>query len=146
VTAALIDCDAHNEVGPVATLGPSLDDHWREVIATSQFAGPTDQAHPPNLATSRQGDLPAEAGRTVEAMRAQLLDPLGLECAILSCDYAVESVRNPDAAAALAAAVNQWQLHAWLDAEPRLRASIVVASQHPAAAIASHRGHQARLP
>jgi predicted TIM-barrel fold metal-dependent hydrolase len=136
VTAALIDCDAHNEVGPVATLGPYLDDHWREVIATSQFAGPTDQAHPPNLATSRQGDLPAEAGRTVEAMRAQLLDPLGLECAILSCDYAVESVRNPDAAAALAAAVNQWQLHAWLDAEPRLRASIVVASQHPAAAIA----------
>ena len=96
---APIDCDAHNVVGPVATLEPYLDDHWREVIATSQFAGPTDQAHPPNLATSRREDLPADAGRTLAAMQAQLLDPLGVECAILSCDYGIESVRNPDAAA-----------------------------------------------
>ena len=65
-----------------------------------------------------------------------MLDPLGVQLAILSCDYGVESVRNPDAAAALAAAVNDWQLAEWLEPEPRLRAAIVVAAQQPAAALA----------
>jgi predicted TIM-barrel fold metal-dependent hydrolase len=136
---SLIDCDVHNVVGPIETLEPYLDAHWREVIATSQFAGPTDQAHPPNLATSLRTDLrPADedaAGRTVGALRAQLLDPLKAELAILSCDYGVESVRNPDAAAALARAVNEWQAAEWLVPEPRLRAAIVVPSQQPAAAV-----------
>ncbi|HWD73900.1 MAG TPA: amidohydrolase family protein [Solirubrobacteraceae bacterium] len=140
MTSPLIDCDVHNVVGSIETLTPYLSDHWREVIATSQFAGPTDQAHPPNLATSRRHDLNGvgdEApGRGLATVRAQLLDPLGLEYAILSCDYGVESVRNPDAASALAAAVNDWQIECWLEPEPRLRAGIVVASQQPGAAVA----------
>jgi predicted TIM-barrel fold metal-dependent hydrolase len=140
LTTALIDCDVHNVVGPIQTLEPYLSDHWREVIATSQFAGPTDQAHPPNLATSERDDLAPVAdavpGRSLAVVRAQLLDPLGLEYGILSCDYGVESVRNPDAAAALAAAVNDWQIEQWLEPEPRLRAALVVAGQQPAAAVA----------
>ena len=140
MSRAPIDCDVHNVVGPIETLEPYLDDHWREVIATSQFAGPTDQAHPPNLATSQRQDLAdvdgVAPGASVEALRAQLLDPLGAECAILSCDYGVESVRNPDAAAALARAVNDWQIAEWLEPEPRLRAAIVVASQQPSMAVA----------
>lgn len=135
---SLIDCDVHNLVGPIETLEPYLDAHWREVIATSQFAGPTDQAHPPNLATSSRADLPGAdggaPGRTVTATRAQLLDRLDIELAILSCDYGIESVRNPDAAVALARAVNEWQVNEWLDREARLRAAIVVPSQQPAAA------------
>jgi uncharacterized protein len=137
---ALIDCDVHNVVGSIETLEPYLDGHWREVIVTSQFAGPTDQAHPPNLATSRREDLDAvegaEPGRTVEVLRAQLLEPLDLEAAILSCDYGVESVHNPDASAALARAVNDWQIDRWLEPEPRLRAAIVLASQQPSLAVA----------
>ena len=137
---SVIDCDVHNLVGPIETLEPFLDEHWREVISTSQFAGPTDQAHPPNLATSLRPDLPAvdgaAPGRSVAALRAHMLDPLAAELAILSCDYGVESVRNPDAAAALARAVNEWQVAEWLDGEPRLRAALVVASQQPAAAVA----------
>lgn len=140
MTVPLIDCDVHNVVGSIETLEPYLSAHWREVIATSQFAGPTDQAHPPNLATSRRDDLAGAGdtapGRSLATVQAQLLDPLALECAILSCDYGVESVRNPDAAAALAAAVNDWQVERWLEPEPRLRAAIVVAGQQPAAAVA----------
>jgi predicted TIM-barrel fold metal-dependent hydrolase len=139
MSAAIIDCDVHNVVGPIETLKPYLDMHWREVIATSQFAGPTDHAHPPNLASSLRADLgPVNGdapGRTVAAMRAQLLDPMRTELAILSCDYGVDSVRNPDAAAALVRAVNEWQVTEWLDREPRLRAAIVVPSQQPAAAV-----------
>jgi uncharacterized protein len=136
----VIDCDVHNVVGPIETLRPYLDRHWREVIDTSQFAGPTDQAHPPNLATSLRDDLaPVNgqvAGRTVEGLREQVLDRLKPELAILGCDYGVESVRNPDAAAALAAAVNDWQVDRWLEPEPRLRAAIVVPSQQPSDAVA----------
>src|SRR5262249_6637787 len=53
---------------------------------------------------------------------------------ILNCTYAVDSIHNPDSAAAMASAVNDWQVAAWLDPEPRLRASIVVPSQQPAIA------------
>jgi predicted TIM-barrel fold metal-dependent hydrolase len=139
----VIDCDAHNVVSSIEVLEPYLDDHWREVIATTQFTGPTDQAHPPNLATSVRDDLvgdeaPQSAGgpgTSLELMRSQLLDPLGIDHAVLSCDYGVDSVRNPDAAAALAAAVNDWQRERWLEPEPRLRGAIVVPSGQPAMAV-----------
>jgi hypothetical protein len=146
----MIDCDVHNIVQSIDTLTPYLDEHWREVIATSQFSGPTDQPHPPNLPTSLRHDLGLVGGEapgtSVGALRSQLLDPLGVTCAILSCDYGIESVRNPDAAAALASAVNDWQIAEWLDQEPRLRAAIAVPSQQPAMAAreieraASHSG------
>jgi uncharacterized protein len=136
----MIDCDVHNVVPSIAALEPYLDAHWREVIATSQFSGPTDNPHPPNLATSLRADLEpidgAAPGTGLESVRAHVLDPLGVEIAILSCDYGIESVRNPDAAAALARAVNDWQLAEWLEPEPRLRAAIAVPSQQPAMAAA----------
>jgi uncharacterized protein len=138
MTTALIDCDVHPIVPSITTLEPYLDDHWREVIATSQFSGPTDQAHPPNLATSMRDDLEPVDGEppgTLASVREQVLEPLQVEAAILSCDYGVESVRNPDAAAALATAANDWQIAEWLDREPRLRASITVPSQQPAMAV-----------
>jgi uncharacterized protein len=131
----MIDCDVHNIVPSIEALTPYLDDHWREVIATSQFAGPTDQPHPPNVATSRRADLAdvdgMPPGTTLASVRDQILDPLDLSHAILSCDYGIESVRNPDAAAALARAVNDWQVAEWLEPEPRLRAALVVVSQQP---------------
>jgi predicted TIM-barrel fold metal-dependent hydrolase len=135
----LIDCDAHAVVPGIEALLPYLDDHWREVIATSQFSGPTDQAHPPNVETSLRADLEpvngAAPATTLAALRAQLLDALRVELAILSCDYAVDSVRNPDAAAAIAAAVNDWLVAEWLEPESRLRAAIVVPTNQPALAV-----------
>ena len=134
----LIDCDVHGVVPAVEALIPYLDEHWREVIATSQFSGPTDQPHPPNVETSLRADLEplngAAPGTNLDSLRAHVLDPLEVEAAILSCDYAVDSVRNPDAAAALATAVNDWQLAEWLEPEPRLSAAIVVPSSQPAMA------------
>jgi uncharacterized protein len=134
--ADIVDCDVHAVVAGIDVLEPYLSGHWREVIATSQFSGPTDQAHPPNLATSLRDDLQpvdgAAPGTTLAALRAHVLDPLGADgVAILGCDYGVESIRNPDAAAAVAAAVNDWQIAEWLDPEPRLRAAIVVPAGHP---------------
>jgi uncharacterized protein len=136
----IVDCDVHAVLSSVEQLEPYLTPHWREVIATSQFSGPTDQPHPPNLATSLRAELETVDGQppgaTLASVRAQLLDRIGVETAILSCDYGVESIRNPDAAAAIAAAVNDWLIAEWLDPEPRLRAAIVVPSGQPALAAA----------
>jgi len=65
-----------------------------------------------------------------------VLDPHGVDYAILNCAYGIESIHNPDAAAALASAVNDWQIAEWLDPEPRLRASIVVAHEETDLAVA----------
>ena len=59
-----------------------------------------------------------------------------METAVASCLYAVDSIHNPDVAAALAQAVNDWLTHEWLQPEPRLRGSIVVPVQIPALAAA----------
>ncbi len=60
-----------------------------------------------------------------------MLDPLGIETAILNCLYAIDSLHNPEAAVAFASAVNDWQIAEWLDKELRLRGSIVVPAQLP---------------
>ena len=83
-------------------------------------------------------------GRRCARCRRRCSIRWGVETAILTCDYAVDSIRNPDAAAALASAVNDWLVDEWLDREPRLRAALVVPIGQPAmAAVEVHRlgGH-----
>lgn len=130
----MIDCDVHNSVPGVEALYPYLSDHWVEYCKQSAFKGPTDTAYPPKAPTTVgplwRGTEPAP-GTSVEAIRDQLLDPLGVEIAVLNCVYAVDSIHNPDTAAAISAAVNDWQQKEWLDRDPRLRASVVVPSQQP---------------
>lgn len=131
---ATIDCDVHVTPASVQTLFPYLPDNWREYINQSAFRGPVDTAYPPNVPTSiRPGAKPEKgpAGAELAQIREQVLDPWGVECAILNCAYAVDSVHNPDSALALARAVNDWLVAEWLDKEPRLRASLVVPSQQP---------------
>jgi predicted TIM-barrel fold metal-dependent hydrolase len=135
---AVIDCDVHCVVADIGILEPYLSAHWREVVATSQFKGPTDSPYPPSLPTSQDPELEPVGGHapatSVETVRAHVLDAQRVEIAILSCAYGVDSVRNPDAAAALSAAVNDWQAAEWLQPEPRLRGSIAVPSQPAMAA------------
>lgn len=155
--APVIDCDIHNAPADVEALFPYLDDHWREYISTSQFRGPTDTAYPPNAATSVRPDALREGrdppGSGVNSVRRDALEPWGSEIGILTCVYAADSIRNPDAAAAMAAAVNDWQIEQWLDQEPRLRGSVVVPAASPTLAareidrIAAHPGFvQVLLP
>jgi len=66
-----------------------------------------------------------------EYVREQVLDAWNVEAGILNCAYAVESLHNPDTAAAMSAAVNDWMIHEWLEKEPRLRASLVVPARVP---------------
>jgi predicted TIM-barrel fold metal-dependent hydrolase len=135
---AVIDADIHNVVPSIEALFPYLTDHWREYISQSAFKGPVETPYPEGAATSIRPDLRAagmkQPGSTLAQVREQVLDRFDLACGILNCAYGIESIHNPDAAAALASAVNDWQIAEWLDKEPRLRASLVVPSQQPAMA------------
>ena len=136
----IIDCDIHLIVPSVHVLHPYLAEHWREYIRDTSFRGPIDTPYPVGAATSLRPDLVPTDGRSfvldLDALRRRLLEPSRTRLGILTCSYAVESVRNPFAAAALASAVNDWQLADWLGQEPRLRGSIVVPIQDPALAAA----------
>src|SRR5947209_5215919 len=152
----LIDADVHNEVPNAQALFPYLADYWIEHITNTLFKGPTEPAYPPGVPiAARPGSKPGDgspAGSSLANIQSQVLGD-DVELAILNCLYAVDSLHNPDAAIALASAVNDWQIAEWLDREPRLRGSIVVPSQLPAQAareidrVAGHPGFvQVLLP
>jgi hypothetical protein len=153
----IVDCDLHCEVPRVEALFPYLPGHWIEHVRNTLFKGPNVTYYPRRSpVAAAPGTLPADgspAGSSLDLLRRQALDPAGVEIGILGCLYAVDSVHNPDAAAAMASAVNDWQRAEWLEREPRLRASIVVPVQIPALAareidrVAEHRGFvQVLLP
>jgi len=126
---AVIDCDIHASVGSVEALFPYLSDHWREYIRTSAFKGPVDTVYPAHAPTTvRPG---AEPATSLEVIQRQVLDPQHVEIGILNCAYAVDSLHNPDTAAAMAAAVNDWLVAEWLAKDQRLRASLLVPTRVP---------------
>src|SRR5215212_3337331 len=131
----VIDCDIHNAVPSVQALFPYLSEYWRETIEQTGFDGATDTAYPPGASLSARPESAPEGGGPpgcdLELIRSQALDAWEAEYGILNCAYAVDGIRNPYGAAAIASAVNDWQITEWLEREPRLRASIVVPIQHP---------------
>jgi predicted TIM-barrel fold metal-dependent hydrolase len=125
----VIDCDIHAAAPPVEALMPYLSEHWREYIRTSAFKGAVDTAYPPHAPTTSRSETPVPT--SVDVVREQVLDPWATEIGILNCSYAVDSLHNPDTAAAMAGAVNDWLVAEWLAPEPRLRASLVVPTRVP---------------
>jgi uncharacterized protein len=133
----MIDCDVHNDVPRTEALFPYLPEYWIEHITNTLFKGPTELVYPADSPiTARPGSRPdrAPAGSDLGLLQRQVLDEPGVDFAILNCLYAIDSLHNPDAAIALASAVNDWQQAEWLERDPRLRGSIVVPSQLPAIA------------
>src|SRR5579884_2970072 len=129
-----IDVDLHNVVPRVEALFPYLSQHWVETVTQTLFKGAVDPTYPPRAPTSARPDSKPEdgpPGSSLELLRSQVLDADNVELGVLTCAYAIDSLRNPDAAIAFARAVNDWQIAEWLEKEPRLRASIVVPSQLP---------------
>lgn len=125
-----IDCDIHIDVPTVKALFPFLAEHWRTYITETAFKGPVDTSYPPGAETSCRPALRA-APIGLDTVREQALATFQTDIGILTCTYAIDGVRNPFAAAALASAVNDWQVRGWLSQEPRLRGSIIVPIQDP---------------
>jgi predicted TIM-barrel fold metal-dependent hydrolase len=79
-------------------------------------------------AWSPEGHAP---GTDLDFMREQLLDEYDIERAVLNCLHRAPEERNELYGAALAAAVNDWQVDHWLEPEARLRASMVIPFESP---------------
>jgi predicted TIM-barrel fold metal-dependent hydrolase len=69
-------------------------------------------------------------------MQEQHLDAHDIRIGILNCLTPATREPNPEFAAALCRAVNEWQVEEWLTKDPRLRAGIVVPFEEPELAAA----------
>ena len=88
--------------------------------------------------TSRRDSWPpggGPPGSDVDFMREQLLDAYNIAYGVLEPLLGGNTSRNLDEAAALCTAMNDWQAHEFVDPEPRLRASILVPQDDPAASV-----------
>ena len=132
-----IDCDVHANVPDIRALVPHLDDYWQDMVEVRGIEGFESRSYPPQAPLSSRPDWRTPEGRPAEdlaTLRSQVLDRWETEIAILNCLYGVQLINDERMAAAFAGAVNDWLVRAWLEPEPRLRASIVVAPQNPARA------------
>ena len=121
------------------SLFPYLNPHWREVIRETGFrlSGSVAHSYPPGAPTSIDKDSAGDGHRsaaTFQAVRDDVLTKRQLDHAILNCYSGVDALRNPDFAAVLASAVNDWQISEWLEKDERLRGSLVVTPHDPRAA------------
>lgn len=130
----LIDCDVHNSIPSIEVLYPYLPDYWRDYIVERGVGSLEPNYYPSGAPLSSQpGSAPpfGPPGSDLNLLRHQLLDSWGIDHAILNCLYGVHLIHNEDWAAAMAKAVNDWQMAEWLEKDPRLRASIIVPTQSP---------------
>ncbi|MFN8488442.1 MAG: amidohydrolase family protein [Caldilineaceae bacterium] len=127
---AVIDCDIHNAMPNDATLYKYLSSRWRRHHELIGGRGAVGSYYPRAMKNAARHDswppsgLPP--GGDLPFMQQQLLDAWDMDYGILNCLYGVGGELNLDFGAALAQAVNDWQIAEWLEPEPRLRASIIV--------------------
>jgi uncharacterized protein len=124
----MIDCDAHCAPASMDALMPYFDDYWRDYVTDAGV----------RLSPTLTGAYPAEPPPPASAaeLAEQLLDPTGTRVAVLNCVSAFDASRNPYFEAALTRALNDWLRAEWLDRDERLRASLLVPTLDPEAAVA----------
>lgn len=130
----MIDCDVHQNFNRLSDLLPWVDPAYRDYLRHAGRELPlySTWIQPHSLmrddGVQPEGGVP---GSDYETMRKQLLDPLDVEYAILTGEdiLTVSSLSNPQAAAAVATAYNRYLIEGWLSRDPRLKGSLVVATQ-----------------
>ncbi|MBD8065136.1 amidohydrolase [Devosia sp. PTR5] len=129
-----IDCDMHPVVPNIRALVPYLPANWAASVDDRGIEGFDSISYPPNAPLSARPDWrPGGKGLPVslDDYRRHVLDRLDVQWAIGNCLYGAHLAFSEDLGVALASAVNDWMVDTWLDPEPRMRASIVVAPQNP---------------
>lgn len=128
---AIIDGDIHNTVASDKTLARYLPERWRRHHEVFGGRGHSGAYYPrANLNAARTDSWPPSGlppGADLDFLREQLLNYWGIEYGILNPLIGAGGQLDLEYGAALASAINDWQLAEWVEPEPRLRASIVVA-------------------
>ncbi len=128
-----IDVDVHPVVPGTAALLPYLDEFWRDQVIERGINTLHSQNYPPNAPLTVREDW--KKASTVADLQQQLLDPYGLDMAIVTPMLGVQMVFNADMARAFTRALNDWTRAEWLDKDARLRASIVLPMHDPEHAV-----------
>jgi uncharacterized protein len=141
----IIDADVHNNYPSLSALIPYLSRRWVRHVETIGLRTAVPYAKNATTffklapAISRRDTWPPSGGppgSDLAFMREQLLDGMNVRYGILNFLTSLEDQLNEEWAAAMARAMNDWQIAEWLQKEPRLRASIVVQAQNPEFAVA----------
>lgn len=127
---AIIDCDIHNTFASPKELYPFLAQRWQRHLEMFGNRGHAGGAYPRAMPNAARHDAwppnGGPPGSDLTFLQEQLLDGWGIEYGILNPLVAVGGELNLEFAAAKARALNDWQIAAWVEPEPRLRASILV--------------------
>ncbi len=147
VMAAIADCDIHPARKSLKDLYPYLARRWHEHLETygkhpyqGMMEGPPYPKAQPNA--SRRDAYPPEGGpqgSSLSFMQQQHLDPNHVALGVLCPLQTGQGIRNQELSAALATAVNDWQIAEWTSKDRRLKGSIVVANEDGPAAAAEIR-------
>lgn len=132
----IVDSDTHNSWTSVDELRPYLAGRWFDQIDTVGLRHYAGGGYPRFWANKTP---PSGLRHDAAFMGTDHLDAHGIAYAILIPLTPVTSMPNLEFAGALAHAINDWQAAEWLDADPRMRASIIVATEDPVAAAAEVR-------
>lgn len=125
----------------MADVLPYLPKFWASYVKDTNFRGFPNAPYP-KMANggSRVDARPADgspAGSDPDLLRRQLLDAYGVDYAILTGTfYNIHFLPNPDFAPVLARAINDWMIDHWLSGDRRLKGSLTITLQDPAAAVA----------
>ncbi len=144
---AIADCDIHPARKSLKDLYPYLASRWHDHLETygkhpyqGMMEGPPYPKAQPNA--SRRDAYPPEGGpqgSSLSFMQQQHLDPNHVALGVLCPLQTGQGIRNQDLSAALATAVNDWQIAEWTSKDSRLKGSIVVANEDGPAAAAEIR-------
>ncbi|MFB6453366.1 amidohydrolase family protein [Bradyrhizobium tunisiense] len=138
-----IDCDVHPAWKSIYELNDFLSERWREhlqIIGRRRRKGREGAMNYPRMSpgggTRMDAWLPdgAYPGSDLPFMQKQLLDFFNVEFGLLIPSEVADD-RNVEFGAAMATAVNEWQLARWCDRDARLRGAVQVSVENERAAI-----------
>lgn len=134
-TQLLVDVDVHPKLARLDDLRPYLADRWWRHLTTygaryrhGYAKGfPYPKAQPMACRRDAWPEGGGDPGSDLALMASQHLDLHGVDFGILNpLSPTGQGELDDDFAAAMASATNDWQLHALVDRDRRLRASVVV--------------------
>jgi uncharacterized protein len=150
-TPKRFDVDLWPGVASLADLTPYFSREWREYLRLRPDGTMAPDAFTRSLPSSvfwRPGKALRESGGSIDQLRSYL-DRQQVEQAIINPGVAsaVAAVASPFYAAEIARAANEWTMDRWLEADARLRGSILVPVGDPELAVAEVRrlGHHPQM-
>lgn len=154
VALRTIDCDVHPHLPDgLKSLADYLPKAWRrrllggvalswaKEVYASQLALPKNDIYINPVGSMRRDAFPADGavpGSDPDLVVRQLLDGCGVDRAVLMGGnlFGLGALPDPDAAAVIATAYNDWLGEVWLDHDERFRGALIVAPQDPQLAVA----------